>query len=63
MSVTVEVILCSSCKGKGYNLTDVLVDYHKREYETHRSDCIYCKGSGRMWKKTTVTYEAFKCDT
>ena len=55
-----EVVLCLSCKGKGHIDTDVLVDYHKHDYETHRSECHNCKGSGRLWQTTTVTYEAFK---
>lgn len=60
MGTTVEVILCTACKGNGHIYTDVMTDYHKREYETYKTECKNCKGTGRLLKTTVVTYEAFK---
>jgi hypothetical protein len=60
MSTTVEVILCVACKGNGHIYTDVLTCYHKREYDTHISECKNCKGTGRILKTTVVTYDAYK---
>ena len=54
---TIEVVLCSMCKGEGVICNDELVDYHKRDYVTHVLECKICKGSGRLKRITTVTYE------
>ena len=59
MNSVVEIILCTSCNGKGTLTRDVLTDYHKREYVTHVTDCMNCNGTGRLKKITTVTYEKF----
>jgi hypothetical protein len=59
MSTTEEVILCSSCAGKGYIWESEMTDYHKREYDTFKVNCKSCDGSGRRIKKTTITYEKF----
>jgi DnaJ-class molecular chaperone len=59
MQTKVEVMLCSSCEGKGYIWGSDLIDYHKREYEAYKVTCKPCGGSGRMVKKTTITYEKF----
>ncbi len=60
MDKTVEIVICTSCNGTGKIFTDVLVDYHKREYDTHVEECKHCNGSGRLKKVTTVVYEGFK---
>ena len=62
MQTTVEVILCGSCKGNGYIWGSEMTDYHKREYDTFKIACKPCGGSGRMVKKTTITYEKFVDD-
>jgi hypothetical protein len=60
MDKTVEIVICTSCKGTGKIFTDVLVDYHKREYDTIVEKCERCNGSGRLQKITTVVYEVLK---
>ncbi|CAB4140877.1 hypothetical protein UFOVP395_212 [uncultured Caudovirales phage] len=59
MQTKVEVMLCSSCEGRGYIWGSDMIDYHKREYEAYKVTCKPCGGSGRMVKKTTITYEKF----
>jgi DnaJ-class molecular chaperone len=59
MTTTTEVILCTTCNGKGVTSYDETVDYHKRESVTHVVDCKRCNGTGRLKKITTVTYEAY----
>jgi len=56
----VEIVLCPDCKGKGEIHTDILIDYHKRDYDTKVETCKRCNGSGRLRKITEVKYEAFK---
>lgn len=52
-----EIVICTKCKGKGKLYYDVLVDYHKREYETEIEICSHCDGKGRLLKCTTITYK------
>ena len=60
MLTETEVVLCKSCHGKGYIWGSEMTDYHKREYDTFKIDCKPCGGTGRMIKKTTITYEKFE---
>jgi len=59
MQTKTEVVICSSCEGRGYIVGTNLVDYHKGEFESFRTPCRTCDGTGRMLKKTTITYEKF----
>lgn len=43
-----RVVLCDRCHGFGFNESEDLVDYHKREYTTSRSVCKRCEGDGRL---------------
>ena len=54
-----EIVLCNSCRGQGYLWGSEMTDYHKREYDTFKVSCKPCGGTGRMIKKTTITYEKF----
>jgi DnaJ-class molecular chaperone len=56
---TVEIILCSSCKGEGKIEESELTDYHRGEYRCWDEMCTRCKGSGRM-KKTVETYQTIE---
>lgn len=55
-----EILICEPCKGRGVLMTDVLVDYHKREYDTESRPCYYCKGSGRMRKITVTEWKPYE---
>lgn len=59
MQTKTEVVLCSSCEGRGYIIATNLIDYHKGESESYKIPCKTCDGTGRMIKKTTITYEKF----
>jgi DnaJ-class molecular chaperone len=59
MTTTTEVILCTTCNGKGVTTYDETTDYHKRESITHVIECKRCNGSGRLKKKTVITFEPF----
>ena len=59
MLTETEVVLCKSCDGRGYVWGSEMTDYHKREYDTFKVSCKPCGGTGRMIKKTTITYEKF----
>ena len=63
MHTKTEVVLCSSCEGKGYIVGHgSLLDYHRSDFSPTKISCKPCGGSGRMVKKTTVTYEKFVDD-
>lgn len=51
---TEEIIICDTCKGKGYILCEKLTNYHKSDYITWKEDCNDCGGSGRL-QKTIIT--------
>lgn len=55
-----EIVLCPECKGHGERTWDELVNYHKREYDTHSAPCSNCDGKGRLLKVTTVKWEKVK---
>ena len=57
---TVEVVLCSSCKGRGYLLVENCVDYHRGIYDNDKKDCRKCDNTGRLLKITTVEFEKLK---
>jgi DnaJ-class molecular chaperone len=59
MTKTVEIILCSTCKGSGQTSYEECVNYHKREYDTIYKTCYNCKGSGRLKHITTVEIEPY----
>lgn len=42
------VELCPQCKGIGTITKEELVDYHRNDYETIRSECKFCLGDGRV---------------
>lgn len=42
------ITLCQKCSGTGFYEYEEMVDYHKREYETHTLKCNNCNGDGRM---------------
>jgi hypothetical protein len=57
---TVEIILCTECKGTGSNTRQELVDYHVGEYEYHHTVCLICRGAGRLKVTTEVTREPYE---
>ena len=59
MSKTIEIILCTMCKGEGVQRHDEMTSYHKREYTTHVTECKWCNGSGRRLKTTEIKYEPY----
>lgn len=56
-SKTVEVVICKKCNGMGYIYDSKMIDYHKREYDTIKTDCVICGGKGRLIAETTVVYQ------
>lgn len=54
-----EIVLCLRCEGKGYKVRSELTDYHKREYREDILTCANCKGSGRLVKVTSVSFEPY----
>lgn len=55
-----EIVICPSCNGRGYKTYEECVDYHKREYETIKTVCDICDGSGRLNKIVRTTFEKLK---
>ena len=62
MQTKTEVILCSSCEGRGYIVGSTMLDYHRGEFSATRISCKTCDETGRMIKKTTISYEKFTND-
>lgn len=58
--MSVEIIICHSCKGHGTIICEELVDYHKREYSTWTETCCNCNGTGRLEIKTSKITTAFE---
>lgn len=54
---SIEIILCTECKGSGEIHRDELVDYHKRDYITHTTVCRICDGKGRIKRTTLITFD------
>jgi DnaJ-class molecular chaperone len=54
-----SIIICGTCDGRGFTERDELVDYHRREYDTIRTKCRNCGGSGRMKKVVRTEVTAF----
>lgn len=54
-----EIILCFACEGKGYGISEELVDYHKNIYDRSKKTCHMCNGTGRLVKKTVITHEPY----
>jgi DnaJ-class molecular chaperone len=57
--VTQQIIICTSCKGKGFHELNELVDYHKGDYRYWNEICTRCRGSGRMIERKTTEYIPF----
>lgn len=55
-----EIILCYTCKGKGFTVKETLTDFHRREYDYENVKCRDCDGSGRLIKTITTKIKAYK---
>ena len=51
-----SIVICDSCKGKGYKVNYALTDYHRNEHDIEKYQCPVCKGTGRLEEKTTKEY-------
>ena len=52
-----EVVICEKCNGFGESVTQILVDYHRGEYEDDYEICTWCNGTGRIFKtKKWITF-------
>jgi len=58
--VSIKIIICKKCNGKGTVEQRELVDYHKGEYNTWDEECSMCKGSGRMKKTKSIKVEPYQ---
>ena len=58
--MSVSVVICEDCDGKGYRVEERLVNYHKSEYDYEQIQCMTCNSTGRMWKEENITYKPFK---
>lgn len=60
--ISLEIIICSHCDGKGVITQEEMTCYHKREYRSWNEICKHCDGSGRLKKKveTITTIEPYK---
>lgn len=54
------VDLCASCKGWGFHDNAILVNAHRRDYRTERTNCNRCNGTGRTILFTQQKREPFK---
>lgn len=55
-----EIILCTSCNGRGSIEQKELEDYHKGEYRFWDERCETCKGSGRLIRETVVHLSPYR---
>lgn len=51
-----EIVLCPKCQGEGILKHEVMIDYHKREYDVEISECSGCDGKGRLRKEVKIVY-------
>lgn len=51
---TETIEICSRCSGKGFIEWEKCVNYHKGDYDIHKSKCTQCDGNGLV-KVTVVT--------
>ena len=45
-----KLVVCPMCGGRGYWVEEVLVSYHRGEYEDHCHKCNTCQSTGFVWK-------------
>jgi hypothetical protein len=55
--ITREVLICGTCKGYGYISEEKRVCYE--DYETVKTVCEKCLGSGKVVKTTTIIIHPF----
>lgn len=53
MSQTKRLIVCGFCEGTGWHFVESFGE------EKYGRECKKCRGSGRVWEKTSVRYEAY----
>ena len=58
--MSIKIIICKRCDGKGTVEYKTLVDHHKGDYDYTTEKCDLCKGSGRLKKTKTTTIEPYK---
>lgn len=56
-SYSSRIILCPTCLGEGVRFTYNVTDYHRGEADAVTCQCRTCEGAGRLWERTTKTYD------
>jgi DnaJ-class molecular chaperone len=56
---TKTIELCTFCKGEGLEHHEIIIDYHKRDYDSWTTTCDQCQGSGRLHVTTEVIREPY----
>lgn len=54
-----SIIICGTCEGTGYTERHEMTNHHKGEYDTIKTKCRLCGGSGRLRKVVTTEVTAF----
>jgi hypothetical protein len=48
VSTSKNLLVCSTCKGRGITSEEVCISYHNNDYETKYSKCSKCDGIGKI---------------